>query len=272
MRAVSGPLLCPRACDADSGFFCISAGADDLDAYCTTDCADDSSCADGFACTPLTRPTCADNCGLKGTPKDRQCIPDAQIGPGLPFQCGRRGATRNACRPRKFCSTCETDADCLATVNQVCAQDKSGSKICAQLCDVKHPSCPWGNAAACGVWDHDLNLATCAHRFGQCAGTGKSCEPCQNGADCGAQGACTQSSFTGEQWCVDLSVSCSCAGNADASGVCTGGGCPKSPSGLDMLCVDATPARPNSGVCAAVNANTSLLLTTSQQSGCWPAR
>ena len=267
---------CPSATDADcdsaSGFFCISAGADDLDAYCSQDCTDDSTCAPGYACTPLTRIPCTDNCGVKGDPKDRTCIPDDQIGVGKPYQCGKRGATRTACRTRKFCSTCETDADCLAASDQVCAKDQSGIKTCTQLCDLKHPSCPWGNAATCGVWDDSLGgAATCAHRFGACVGTGKSCEPCVKDADCGANGVCNSSSFTGERWCVDLSVTCSCGEEAASTGLCSGGGCPKSPSGLSMLCVDSTPSSGDDGVCYGANTSTGLLSASSQQTGCWPS-
>jgi len=255
-------------CDAANDFFCVGAGTEDLDAYCTTDCTDDTSCAPGYACTPLTRPPCQAICNLQGNAKDRQCVPSDQIGDGKPYQCGSRGVTRNACRPRKFCSPCKTDDDCLAVANQVCAKDESGIKTCTQLCDLKHPSCPWGTAAKCGVWDADLNRATCAHRFGKCTGTGKSCEPCLQDADCGAQGACTSSSFTGERWCVDFRVDCSCGDDA-ANGLCTGGGCPETPGGLDMLCSDATPSMPNSGICAG--AYTSSALGSSPQTGCWPA-
>jgi hypothetical protein len=258
------------ASDAAHDFFCVGAGADDLDAYCTTDCSDDSSCAPGYACTPLQRVPCQDVCNLKGNPKDRQCIPSDQIGVGKPFQCGSRSVTRNACRPREFCSPCQKDDDCLAVANQVCAKDESGAKTCTQLCDLQHPSCPWGNAARCGIWDKDLNQATCAHRFGSCTGTGKSCEPCLKDADCGAQGVCNSSTFTGERWCVDFSVSCSCGDAADASGVCPGGGCPKTPGGLTMLCSDQTPDTANSGFC--FGAYTSTALDSSQQTGCWPAR
>jgi len=255
-------------CDSAQNFFCIGAGTDDLDAYCTTDCTDDASCAPGYACMPLTRAPCENVCMLRGNAKDRQCVPSDQIGEGKPFQCGSRGVTRNVCRPRKFCSPCETDGDCLAVANQVCAKDESGTKTCTQLCDLKHPSCPWGTAAECGIWDTDLNLPTCQHRLGKCLGKGKSCEPCLKDADCGARGACNSSSFTGERWCVDLSLSCSCGDAADANGLCTGGGCPESPSGLSMLCSDATPSTPNSGIC--VGAYTSSALGSSPQTGCWP--
>ena len=256
-------------CDAANAFFCVGAGAGDLDAYCTTDCTNDTSCAPGYACTPLVRPPCQDICDLQGNPKDRQCVPSDQIGVGKPFQCGERGVTRNACRPRKFCSPCESDADCLAVGNQICAKDESGTKICTQLCDLKHPSCPWGTAAKCGVWDADLKQATCAHRFGQCRGSGKSCEPCLQDSDCGAQGVCTGSNFTGERWCVDFTVSCGCDAAADSNGICTGGGCPESPSGLSLMCVDSTPNTPNSAYCNGANSATAL--GSSPQTGCWPA-
>ena len=257
-------------CDADNDFFCVGAGVEDLEAYCTTDCTDDSTCAPGYACTPLIRPPCQDICNLPGTPRDRQCVPNDQIGVGKPYQCGGRGVVRNACLPRKFCSPCQSDDDCLAMTNQVCAKDESGAKICTQLCDLQHPSCPWGSAATCGVWDKDLNLATCQHRFGQCAGSGKSCEPCLTDSDCGSQGACVVSSFTGERWCVDARVSCSCGDAADSNGLCTGGGCPLTPGGLSMFCVDATPSSANSGYCGGAN-TANALSTSSSQTGCWPA-
>jgi hypothetical protein len=256
-------------CDAANGFLCVGAGTDDTDAYCTTDCTDDSSCAAGYACTPLIRTPCENVCDLKGNARDHQCVPKAQIGEGKPFQCGARGVVRNVCRPRKFCSPCQSDDDCLAVANQVCAKDASGAKICTQRCDLKHPSCPWGNAAECGIWDTALNQPTCQHRFGSCIGDGKSCEPCLKDADCGKQGVCNSSSFTGERWCVDFSVSCSCGDSADASGLCAGGGCPETPGGLAMLCSDSTPSTPDSGFCAG--AYTSSGLGSSPQTGCWPA-
>ncbi|MES1177176.1 MAG: hypothetical protein ABUL62_22835 [Myxococcales bacterium] len=259
-------------CDSANGFFCVSAGAGDLDAYCTTDCTNDSTCADGYACTPLTRSPCVDTCGLKGDAKDRSCIPLAQIGPGKAYQCGKHGVVRSACRPRKFCSTCEVDSDCLAVGNQVCAKDQSGAKICTELCDLKHPSCPWGNAATCGAWDSSLGgVATCSHRFGECTGTGKPCEPCLKDSDCGSNGVCYASQFTGERWCVDLNQSCDCGAN-NTTGLCTGGGCGNSPGGLAMLCSDSTTDTPNDGVCFGANTSTGIIAASSQQTGCWPAR
>jgi hypothetical protein len=262
---------CPNGdadCATDQGFLCIGAGADDLEAYCTTDCSTDKDCADGFACMPLLRSPCADACNVAGVPKDRQCVPVTQIGPGKAYQCGARGPTRNVCRPRKFCSTCQTDADCFAVSNQVCAKDQSGTKICTQLCDTKHPSCPWGNAGTCGVWDKALGVATCAHKFGKCVGTGQSCEPCLQDADCGTGNACTASEFTGEHWCVDLSAACSCASSTDGSGTCSGGGCPLSPSGIDLQCVD-TSTTGSPGYCDG--ADVVAAFSGNAQIGCWPA-
>ncbi len=263
---------CPNGdadCDATNGFLCIGAGDGDLEAYCTVDCTADAACADGYACTPLIRPPCATACGVAGVPKDRQCVAADQIGDGKPYQCGTRGPTRNVCRPRKFCNTCSTDADCFASANQVCAADGSGGKICTQLCDLQHPSCPWGNAAQCSVVDPDLNVATCSHRFGSCTGTGKSCEPCLKDADCSSNGACTASEFTGEHWCVSFADSCTCGKDADANGTCTAHGCPLTPGKLEMQCIDNSTSG-SKGVC--LGANTATGLGASPQTGCWPAK
>jgi len=264
---------CPNGdsdCDAANGFLCIGAGAGDLEAYCTADCTSDATCADGYACTPLVRSPCEANCGVAGVPKDRQCVPSDQIGDGKPYQCGSRGPSRNVCRPRKFCNSCATDADCLASADQVCAADGSGAKICTQLCDLQHPSCPWGNAAQCAVTDLDLNRATCSHRFGSCTGTGKGCEPCLKSSDCGSNGVCTSSQFTGEQWCVNFSETCSCGKDADGNGTCTGHGCPNTPSGdLQMICVDNSTTGAK-GICAGANAEAGL--NGDMQTGCWPAK
>jgi len=263
---------CPNGneCDANSGFSCVGSGAGDLDAYCTRDCTDDSTCADGFYCAPINRSPCSNVCNLTGVPKDPNCVPSDQIGDGKAYQCGSRGVTRTVCRPREFCTSCTTDADCFAVPNQVCAKDQSGAKICTQLCDPKHPSCPWGDAATCGTWDSDLGQATCAHRFGKCVGTGKGCEPCLRDGDCGTKGVCTSSSFSGEHWCVDLSVTCDCAGTFDSTGTCTGGGCPSAPSGLDMLCI-GDPTSAIVGKCVGAN-TASIGLSTDMRSGCWPPR
>ena len=264
---------CPNGdsdCDTDNSFLCVGDAVDDLDAYCTVDCSADTDCADGFGCTPLVRPPCADVCNLTGVPKDHLCIPLSQIGDGQPYQCGNQGVTRNVCRPRKFCSSCTTDADCLAAPDQICAKDKSGAKICTQLCDTAHPSCPWGSATSCGSYDDEVGAPTCAHRFGQCTGTGKSCEPCLKDTDCGSKGVCFASEFTGEHWCVDLSVTCSCVGLTETSGACAGGGCPTSPSGLTMQCVDSDLTG-SSGICNGAD-TTSTLLGGSPQTGCWPAK
>ncbi len=265
---------CPNGdsdCDTASGFLCIGAGSGDLEAYCTVDCAQDTDCAQGYACTPLIRSPCADACGVAGVPKDRQCVAADQIGDGKPYQCSTgRGAARNVCRPRKFCNSCSTDADCLASANQVCAADGSGAKICTQLCDLQHPSCPWGNAAQCAVTDPDLNVATCSHRFGSCTGTGKGCEPCLKDADCGSNGACTSSEFTGEHWCVNFGDTCTCGKDADANGTCAGHGCPMTPEGLlEMTCVDNSTSGAK-GVC--LGANTATGLSADVQTGCWPAK
>jgi hypothetical protein len=151
----------------------------------------------------------------------------------------------------------------LGTPNQVCAKDESGEKICTRLCDTGVRSCPWGNAARCSVFDEELGVPTCSHRFGSCHGTGETCEPCRSDGDCPG-GVCTGSQFTGERWCINLSTRCECA-KADASGTCSDGGCPDSPGGLPVLCIAEEQ------VCYAANAATDTPLGSSPQTGCWPS-
>ena len=257
-------------CDAANGFSCVGAGTDDTDAYCTTDCTDDASCAPGYACAPLIRTPCENVCDLKGNPKDRQCIPKAQIGEGKPFQCGERGVVRNVCRPRKFCSPCQSDSDCLAAANQVCAKDESGAKICTQVCDLKNPSCPWGNAAVCRVWDQELGQPTCGHRYGRCHGEGKGCEPCVRDEDC-PTGFCYGSGYTGERWCIDNSVDCNCDDLPTDRHVCSNGNnCPRTPGGLVMSCYDFSRGEgdPIEYSCFGANTTGSSDLA-SPQAGCW---
>jgi hypothetical protein len=257
---------CPRGDECADGFLCVGAGEGDLDAYCTRDCERDSDCAQGFYCGVISRGSCEAACNLPASP-DERCVPVAEIGQGKPWQCGDFGVVRSVCRAREFCAPCDSDADCLGVPNQLCARDESGEKICTRSCDTSTDSCPWGNAARCGTFDDEVGQATCSHRFGSCSGSGKTCEPCRNDADC-PTGVCTGSNFTGERWCVDLDVDCRCPNGADATGTCANGGCPDSPSGLTVLCIDERSSG-LFGKCYASNTAGSPL-TSSPQTGCWP--
>jgi hypothetical protein len=229
---------CPNAdeCAEDEGFLCLGAGVGDLDAYCSGPCASDGDCPSGFLCD------------------------DVRTGPNtVETYCVRKG----------FCSSCETDSDCLAVANQVCAKDKSGAKICTKLCDTGVDSCPWGNAAECAIWDSELGVPTCSHRFGSCRGEGKGCEPCVTDADC-PLGFCNASSFTEERWCVDLTVDCSCDGLTRRQGVCTGeNGCPDSPGGVGMLCYDDPNDQTSTVARSCFAGESSASVLGSPQVGCW---
>jgi len=230
---------CPAGteCSANEGFVCLGSGLGDLDSYCSAPCASDEECPAGLLC-------------------DRVRVSETE--------------SQNYCVRRGFCASCENDADCLSYPDQICARDQSGEKVCTRLCDPGVDSCPWGGSTECGVWDTTLGVPTCAHRFGSCHGSGKSCEPCVRAEDC-PSGFCTRSSFTGERWCIDLDASCSCEGLRRDQGVCSGAnGCPTSPGGLKMLCYD-DPQDQTSTVakhCFAGDANGAMPLA-SQQSGCW---
>src|SRR5690606_11635013 len=147
---------CPSGdeCDADAGFVCVSAGVGDLDAYCTlAGCAGDDDCGPGHTCERVRsgRPPCEDACGFAGRPDAPDCVPADRIGASGDFSCGPVSLVQHLCVQRRFCAPCESDADCMAVPNQVCARDASGEKICTTLCDPDATSCPWGNASACAV-------------------------------------------------------------------------------------------------------------------------
>ncbi len=261
---------CPSGDECADGAVCIGAGAGDLDAYCSVDCRDDADCSAGYACGVIARNPCEDACGVGGVSTDARCVPLDQIGDDKPYRCGQLGVERSVCRQREFCSTCETDADCLAVPNQICAKDGSGEKICTRLCDPGVRSCPWGSASECGNFDADLGVPTCGHRFGSCHGTGETCEPCRGNSDCPG-GVCAASQFTGERWCINLSTRCECKNGVDASGACSDGGCPRSPGGLTVVCIgDEQSTLFN--VCYAANTASGSVLGSSPQTGCWGSR
>jgi hypothetical protein len=213
------------------GFTCVGAGIGDTDAFCTTDCASDRDCAAGFECSTLQSSS---------------------------------GETRKLCTGRDFCAACETHADCLSVPGGVCARDENGEKRCTELCTLGTDSCPWGDSTDCRVTDEALG-PTCQHRFGACLGDGSGCHPCQNDDDC-PNGYCLASTYTGERWCVDQTVDCSCVGLPTSSDFCAGAnGCPASPSGLPMICFDPSPR--GSGDCVGVNVPSTA--TSSKQLSCW---
>ena len=259
-------------CDTQNGFFCAGVGPGDLDNYCTKGgCQADSDCGAGFYCaTSRTgrRPCEASNpCSF--TSGGSECVKNADIGAGKEYSCGPVGLLRRVCQKRRFCSNCETDADCLAAPNQICAKDSGGVKRCTVTCDPNiSGSCPWGNAASCKVWDKERGVPTCAHRAGACKGTGKSCDPCRDDGDCPG-GLCLGSTFTGERYCASLDSSCSCDGLTVTQGVyCVGGGCPVSPGGVQTRCYGGSKvtSSPLYKKCLAGN---SASTPGTQQTGCW---
>jgi hypothetical protein len=145
---------CPAGatdCDKQAGFLCLSAGVGDLDSYCTNDCHADAECPQGFRCGTISATPCVDACGVAGQ-QGANCVAANLIGAGKAFECVQPfGLVRHVCERRSFCSSCQTDEDCLAVPGQICARDQSGEKICTQRCDPDVDSCPWGNASVCGV-------------------------------------------------------------------------------------------------------------------------
>ena len=271
---------CPSGdeCDADAGFVCVSAGVGDLDAYCTlAGCTGDDDCGPGHTCERVRsgRPPCEDACGFAGRPDAPDCVPADRIGASGDFSCGPVSLVQHLCVQRRFCAPCESDADCMAVPNQVCARDASGEKICTTLCDPDATSCPWGNASACAVWDEELGRPTCSHRFGSCRGEGAPCEPCVRDEDCGADGVCISSSFTGERFCLSFAATCSCPEDEvdPTTGGCTGGGCPTSPGGLPLFCAGGDDFAETAIYQTCYGAEVRQApLSASSQLGCWPPR
>ena len=268
---------CPNGNECADGFSCRGVGAGDFNAYCTsTDCTSDAECGAGMRCVTVrtARLPCAEACGIAPGPGD-DCVPEGQIGDGRPYRCGPISLVRNACVYREFCDSCETNADCLGVPDQICAKDASGNKICTTRCDPSLSGCPWGSATTCSVTDETLGFATCSHRFGSCRGSGVGCEPCTWDEDCGTGGLCVESSFTGERFCLDLTLTCSCEGVVvdTLTGTCKGGGCPTSPGGLQMSCLD-TPTYSGTSVyqsCFGAEV-VSGPLADDRRTGCWPPR
>jgi hypothetical protein len=259
-------------CDADAGFLCASAGLGDIDAYCTKDCSGDGDCPSGFRCGTASATPCANACGVQGK-NTAGCAPVAEIGEGKRFECAMPlGVIRHVCQLRSFCDPCDTDDDCLGTPGQICAKDKSGEKICTQRCDPSVDACPWGDASECGLFDAELGQYTCAHRFGACHGHGNGCEPCRDNGDCAPKGFCTHSSFTGEQYCIDLSLECDCGDDSDASGTCEGHGCPNSAGDLPLTCASGAAFDGTAVSHRCIGANSAASSLSSPRTGCWAPR
>ncbi len=228
-----------KECDETNKFVCVGAGPGDIESYCTkTGCLADTDCAAGYACATVrtSKKPCADACGITGA-AGAGCVTAAEIGAGKEYSCGGISLLRNMCLKRAFCNDCETDDDCRARPNQLCASDGKGHKYCTELCDPNQSNaCSWGSAAECAVHDTALGKPTCGHKFGACSGTGKGCEPCRDDADC-PTGFCSRSDYTGESFCVDLGPSCDCTGfPTSQNAVCLDGGCPKTPGNTNMSC------------------------------------
>jgi hypothetical protein len=261
----SGCLASTQICDSSNDFMCLTEGEGDTDAYCTLrGCDTDAECPTGLFCSHNlvgARPPCATACGITGQPNNSECIPESDIGVGRPYRCSPAGGLElTVCLKRAFCAPCEVNADCRAEDNQICARGPDGNKTCTVLCAEGLGSCPWGTATQCAVFDQELGEATCAPLFGACHGTGKSCEPCVDDADC-PTGFCSVSSFTGEQFCFDETASCSCAAGEES---CVGGGCPLTPSGLRMNCLSRSE-----GEAPSVCYGAELSQESGTPLGCW---
>ncbi|MCA9629739.1 MAG: hypothetical protein KC766_18820 [Myxococcales bacterium] len=269
---------CPNGTDdCAEDFRCFGRGEGDVYSYCTQfDCTQDADCATGFHCgrVRVGDAPCDDTCsGIPAASAGATCVAASDIGAGKKYECGALNLMRNICVKNEYCAACETDEDCLGEPNQICAKGPDGTKQCTVTCDPTADSCPWGAASECKIFDTDRNVPTCGHKFGACKGDGKGCEPCVDDGDCGPQGICLSSSFTGEKYCLDLSLDCSCEGFPESSVIpksCLGGTCPKTPGGLEMFCIGFLddPTNPVNNKCYGANSNTTF--GSSPQLGCYP--
>ncbi len=252
--------------DCADDFVCITAGEGDLASYCTTGgCQADAECPTGYYCHEQrvrVAPPCEDQCGLRGAPGTENCIPKADIGPDKTYQCTEGGIVEHVCRRKDYCTPCDSDADCAALPNQVCAEGPDGERSCTTLCDPARPSCPWGSASECAVFDRKLNRHTCGPRAGSCRGEGGSCTACLDDRDC-PSGFCIVEAYSKERYCFDATTSCECDDNAAA---CVGGGCPMTPGGLEMNCY-ADLGGPFQNVCLGA---ATVPGDPSSRAGCWP--
>jgi hypothetical protein len=139
------------------------------------------------------------------------------------------------------------------------------------LCDENvSNACPWGTASECKITDTTLGKATCSHRFGACTGTGKSCEPCLDEKDC--PGGLCLDTLSGERYCVDLQPTCDCTGLPTEQNIsCSGGGCPKTPGGIDMACYGGSSVPSDNPLFQkCLSGNIQPNPTASPKNGCWP--
>ena len=220
----------PQDCVAD--LVCITKGEGDAEAYCTKrDCVADTDCPGGYYCGAKRDPReICDSKPQKGNSNicgnvsiNTPCIDPSELNETL-FE-GPACALRNTCLKREECAPCETDLDCGGLANHCIAMPNESTKRCARECATSKDC---GRDFAC----QDIAGAgnVCVHKFGACVGSGNFCEPCLDDTDCGPLTG-TSVCFThndGQRGCGDISFPTSCTSDAD---------CPKSPSGLNALCV-----------------------------------
>ncbi len=267
---------CPLGteCDREAGFFCKGIGEGDIDAYCMrAGCEDDAQCPVGYHCEQEQGFPCSDRCGLRGNASFPGCVPGAEFDdPAAGWSCGAFSLVRKACLKRRFCIPCETDIDCAALGNQLCARDAGGTKICTTTCDPDvADACPGGTSSFCSIHDAEVGIPTCSHRyrpetgdsFHSCLGSGGPCHPCFVDGDCGDNGLCTEAPTTGERFCLDLDFTCTLSGGVSD--------CPLSPGGVRMHCLgEAEGLQPGMLLyhkCFAADVEPSL---DALKFSCWP--
>jgi hypothetical protein len=228
-------LACPdgSACTAQNcamsdckALSCLSTGAGDADAYCTLlDCHADSDCGAGYYCAIERDPhqICgqpAPDPNLCGTTTDPCVTLSMNAANGTTYTQGPFCTERNVCVQRTQCDPCTTDIDCSLTPSTQCVTSGS-SGFCAFDC----------NSDADCVGGFGCTSGACVPRDGTCAASaGTFCESCRSDNDCAAGFQCVESESGGERICYKSGIACQSINSQ----------CPKSPSGENGQCLDAT--------------------------------
>ncbi len=174
----TGGIMNNPDCDFADNFWCYARTPTDAEAYCTQMFFSSTSNPNPPYCTDADCPGgwwCA----------------TTNLGPNAQSNTRTTGATYSYCAPRTYCSTCQSDVDCMSTtgVAEHCILDRQGGNYCAPEC-AEDANC--NNEAQCITLDQTKRCpktggtmpCICAANARECVGDGKLCSPCLSDYDC----------------------------------------------------------------------------------------